>query len=112
MLRTTDILAASLPKLRLAYLSACETDQGPVLKAEGSMTLARSFFAAGVPIVVATLWPVDDSIARVAANSFYGHLRDGSSPAEALRQAQVALLARNPAARADWAAFRVIGAGI
>jgi CHAT domain-containing protein len=106
-----DIMAAKLPKLRLVYLSACETDNGPILKSEGSITIARSFFAAGVPVVVGTLWPVDDAAARIAALSFHEHLRRGNTPAESLRQAQLSLLSRDQS-RADWAAFRVIGAGI
>lgn len=107
-----DIVAASLPNLRLVYLSACETDAGPILKSEGSVTIARSFFAAGVPIVVGTLWPVADDVAQAAARTFHQHLRRGDTPAEALRQAQIALLNRKGRSGADWAAFRIIGAGI
>ena len=111
-LGTADIVAATLPKLRLVYLSACETDNGPILKSEGSITIARSFFAAGVPVVIGTLWPVDDAAARLAAHTFYEHLRRGEPPAEALRQAQLSLLSRNAQSRVDWAAFRIIGAGV
>jgi CHAT domain-containing protein len=107
-----DILAAHMPKLRLVYLSACETDNGPIMKSEGSVTIARSFFAAGVPVVVATLWPVDDTSARLVAQSFHQRLRAGDAPAEALRRAQLGLLLREPPSRVDWAAFRVIGSGI
>jgi CHAT domain-containing protein len=106
-----DIVSAQLPRLRLVYLSACETDSGPILKSEGSVTIARSFFAAGVPIVVGTLWPVDDDVARSAARSFHEHLRRGDTPAEALRQAQLSVFTRFRSS-ADWAAFRVIGAGV
>ncbi len=107
-----DILAVPLPRLRLAYLSACQTDSGPILKSEGSVTIARSFFAAGVPVVVGTLWAVDDASARMASLEFHRHLRSGDTPAESLRQAQLALLSHDGKSRIDWAAFRVIGAGL
>ncbi|HVE72716.1 MAG TPA: CHAT domain-containing tetratricopeptide repeat protein [Thermoanaerobaculia bacterium] len=105
-----DIVAAPLSRLRLVYLSACETDSGPILKSEGSVTLARSFFAAGVPIVIGTLWPVGDDVARFAAPLFHERLRAGDMPAEALRRAQLEVQSRFPQS-GDWAAFRVIGAG-
>jgi tetratricopeptide (TPR) repeat protein len=105
-----DIAGAAMRKMRLVYLSACETDSGPVLKSEGSITIARSFFAAGVPLVVGTLWPIDDGAARLAARTFHERLLRGDTPAESLRQAQLALL-RDGAPFRDWASLRLIGAG-
>jgi CHAT domain-containing protein len=105
-----DIARAVMPKMRLVYLSACDTDNGPVLKSEGSITIARSFFAAGVPLVVGTLWPIDDGAARLAARTFHERLLHGDTPAESLRQAQLALL-RQGAPFRDWASLRLIGAG-
>jgi tetratricopeptide (TPR) repeat protein len=105
-----DIAGAATPKMRLVYLSACETDSGPVLKSEGSITLARSFFAAGVPLVVGTLWPIDDGAAHLAARTFHARLLRGDTPAESLRQAQLALLRHGDPFR-DWASLRLIGAG-
>src|SRR5258706_353460 len=104
-----DIAGVSMPKMRLVYLSACETDSGPVLKSEGSITLARSFFAAGVPVVVGTLWLIEDSAARRAARTFHERLLRGDTPAESLRQAQLALL-RDGVPFRDWASLRLIGA--
>jgi CHAT domain-containing protein/tetratricopeptide (TPR) repeat protein len=105
-----DITSAAMPKMRLVYLSACDTDSGPVLKSEGSITIARSFFAAGVPLVVGTLWPIDDASARLAARTFHERLLRGDTPAESLRQAQLALLRQGVPFR-DWASLRLIGAG-
>lgn len=112
LLSPSDVMAASLSRIRIAYLSACDTEAGPILKAEGSATIARAFFAAGVPVVVATLWPVEDSVARAVARVFYERLRAGAPPADALRDAQLSALSHSTGSRADWAAFRVIGAGI
>jgi tetratricopeptide (TPR) repeat protein len=109
-LGTADISDAAMPRMRLVYLSACDTDSGPVLKSEGSITIARSFFAAGVPLVVGTLWPIDDAAAHLAARKFHERLLRGDTPAESLRQAQLALL-RQGAPFRDWASLRLIGAG-
>ncbi|MCU1349896.1 MAG: hypothetical protein JWO56_2926 [Acidobacteria bacterium] len=106
-----DIAGAPLPRLRLVYLSACETDRGPILKSEGSITIARSFFAAGVPVVVGTLWPIDDKAARLAARTFHQHLLRGDTPGESLRQAQRSLASQGWKFR-DWATLRLIGAGV
>jgi len=106
-----DIAAARLPKLRLVYLSACETDRGPILKSEGSITIARSFFAAGVPVVIGTIWPIDDEAARLAARTFHQRLLRGDTPAESLRQAQLMLASQGWKFR-DWATLRLIGAGV
>jgi len=105
-----DIAGTAVPRMRLVYLSACDTDSGPVLKSEGSITIARSFFAAGVPLVVGTLWPIEDGAARLAARRFHERLLRGDTPAESLRQAQLALL-RDGVPFRDWASLRLIGAG-
>lgn len=109
-LGTAEITGAVMPRMRLAYLSACETDSGPVLKSEGSITIARSFFAAGVPLVVGTLWPIDDGAASLAARTFHERLLRGDTPAESVRQAQLALMRHGNPFR-DWASLRLIGAG-
>jgi CHAT domain-containing protein len=107
-----DVLTARLPQMRIVFLAACDTDTGPIYKSEGSATVARAFFAAGVPVVVATLWPVDDDIGAQITRDFYRHLRRGLDPAAALREAQLEAMSRPTGSRTDWAAFRVIGAGI
>jgi CHAT domain-containing protein len=107
----SEIVGAELPELRLVYLSACETDRGPILKSEGSITIARSFFAAGVPVVIGTLWPIDDEAARIAALTFHERLLRGDTPAESLRQAQLFLASQGWTFR-DWATLRLVGAGV
>jgi len=109
-LEVADIAGAAMPRMRLVYLSACDTDSGPVLKSEGSITIARAFFAAGVPLVVGTLWPIGDDAARLAARTFHERLLRGDTPAESLRQAQL-VLRRDGVPFRDWASLRLIGAG-
>ncbi|MBK9778412.1 MAG: CHAT domain-containing protein [bacterium] len=45
---------------QLVVLAACASAGGEVLAGEGLQGLSSAFLAAGVPALVATLWPVDD----------------------------------------------------
>ena len=56
------------------------------------VSLARAILYAGSPAVVSTLWRIDDEAAVELMTTFYAHLRQDKSAAEALRQAQLALL--------------------
>ena len=80
----------------LVTLSACETGVSAVAPGDELIGLARGFFAAGAPSLVLSLWTVDDDATADLMTDFYTRLRDGASPAAALRQAQLRLLARQP----------------
>ena len=56
-----DLHELRLPRTRLVVLASCGSHAGPVSESEGSLSLARSFLAAGVPSVVGSLWRVDDA---------------------------------------------------
>ena len=77
-----------LAQTRLVILSACATAAGPSSRSEGMLSLARAFFAAGVPEVIATLWRIDDKPAAYLFVAFHRHLRAGEGVAAALRSAQ------------------------
>jgi CHAT domain-containing protein len=101
---------------RLVFLSGCETALGPSWstsfeRTEDYVTLAQAFLFAGARNVVATLWRIEDRSAAALAGSFYRSLR-GSSPAEALAEAQRTLI-RTGAYRRPyyWAAYVVSGSG-
>ncbi len=73
----------------VAVLSGCRTAWGREIRGEGLVGLGRAFLAAGVPRVVASLWPVDDrATARLMEHFYRGLWRDGLPPAAALRAAQ------------------------
>lgn len=96
-----------LAATRLVVLSACSTAAGRVSASEGATSLARPFLAAGVPVVLASLWEVEDPGTAGLLGRFYRHLNNGDDPATALRAAQLSLLDGSPPSR--WAAFQVIG---
>jgi CHAT domain-containing protein len=76
----------------LVVLSACQTALGKEIKGEGLVRLTRGFMYAGVPRVVASLWRVPDKATAELMKRFYqGMLREGLTPAAALRAAQVSL---------------------
>jgi CHAT domain-containing protein len=90
-LRLHDIYNLKLP-VDLVVLSACNTGLGKDVKGEGLIGLTRGFMYAGASSVVASLWKVDDEATSELMRLFYGYmLRDGLSPAAALRKAQVTM---------------------
>ncbi|MGH9752292.1 MAG: CHAT domain-containing protein [Blastocatellia bacterium] len=76
----------------LIVLSACSTALGKEIRGEGLAGLTRGFMYAGAPRVIASLWNVRDEATAVLMKRFYQNLLTGkSSPAAALRQAQVSM---------------------
>ena len=74
------------------------------------MGLTRAFLYAGPPAVVTTLWPINDAASGVLMKAFYSHLREGQTTAEALRAAQLEVLAQDKwQTPYYWAAFSLTG---
>jgi CHAT domain-containing protein len=91
----------------LVVLSACETGAGKDVRGEGLQGITRGFLYAGVPQLVVSLWKVEDRSTAELMKRFYRQLLEkGHPPAEALRQAQLSMLAE-PAwsAPRNWAGF-------
>lgn len=96
----------------LAVLSACNTARGDLQQGEGLVGLVRGFQQAGVPSVVASLWPVNDAATTSLMDRFYTHLADGQPADNALRAAKLDWLAGASDLRANpfyWASFIPIG---
>lgn len=93
----TDIKSWNFPNVELVVLSACETAVGDMPLGNGEEILGFGYLMqlAGADAAIASLWAVSDGGTQVLMNAFYGALQDGNSKAEALRQAQVALIERN-----------------
>lgn len=95
----------------LVVLSACETALGENIKGEGLVGLPRGFMYAGAARVMATLWKVEDYHTSELLKVFYlNFLRNGMSPAAALRAAQIDMLRRfGSNAPYYWAGFIMQG---
>jgi len=94
----------------LVVLSACESALGAELGGEGLRGIARAFGYAGARSVVGTLWSVTDRASADLVIEFYSAYAAGSTPAQALRQAQLHLIAigeRTDAAPYYWAGFTI-----
>jgi len=112
-LHASEIYQMNLSRTRLTVLSACQTGAERYYRGEGMINLARPFLAAGVPMVVVSLWPVDSDVTAELMISFHRHRKQQNlSSAAALRQAQLDLLSR-PDERLHhtfaWGAFVLIG---
>jgi len=99
----------------LVVLSACETARGHIGQGEGLVGLSWSFFVAGSPTTVASLWKVESESTTEIMLGFHRQMRKDSktvSKAEALRQSSLTLLKNERYAHPFyWAGFVVIGDG-
>lgn len=97
---------------RLVVLSGCESAGGRATFGEGVLGLTSAFLSAGVPAIVATLWPVDDVATVELMKIFYAGLADGKTVSAALRTAQLDVRERRETQHPFyWAGFVVVGDG-
>ncbi|WP_424814114.1 CHAT domain-containing protein [Roseococcus sp. YIM B11640] len=95
----------------LVVLSACNSGGGAAA-GESLSTLARAFFFSGARGLMVTHWYVNDAAAARVAFFTLEHIRNGKPPAEALREAQLALMQVGGAGHpALWAPFAILGPG-
>ncbi len=109
-LRLNEIYNLNLPA-DLVMLSACQTGLGKEIRGEGLVGLTRGFMYAGAARVGTSLWKVDDSATAALMGRFYqAMLKEGKSPAAALRAAQLDMLKqRRWQSPYYWAAFTMQG---
>jgi CHAT domain-containing protein len=96
----------------LVMLSACESGLGKEQRGEGVIGLTRAFMYAGAPTVGVSLWSVSDRSTARLMNDFYKSYltQAGSTPSQAMRQAQLAMIATNRYnAPFFWAPFVLVG---
>lgn len=109
VLRAETIATLSLQS-RLVVLSGCESAGGLVLPGEGVLGISSAFLAAGVPSLVATVWPVEDVAAKDVALQLYRHLASGHPVGEALRLARREMASSSTHSSAQtWAAYVCLG---
>jgi CHAT domain-containing protein len=80
----------------LVFLSACDSAIGPPRFAGGMPGLQSAFLRAGARGVIATLWPIEDVLAREFSANFYQRFTRGESAVQALSATQRAWLAPDP----------------
>lgn len=99
----------------LVTLSACQSGLGYVEGGEGMVGLSRAFLFAGSRAVCASLWSINDRGTSQLMRRFYTHLKRGAPCAEALRKAQLEMIAARDEGGvalshpAHWAGFILIG---
>jgi CHAT domain-containing protein len=98
----------SLPRLRLAVLSACSTEKGSEGTFGGFGSFASVLLEKGVPHVVASRWNVDSASSAVLMSAFYNNLISGVTAPQALASAEADLRRQN-AHPYYWAAFDMFG---
>lgn len=109
LLQSTEIADLKL-RGKIVVLSTCESAAGEILRGEGVMGLARSFFLSGAHPVVASLWKLRDDDGAALFDRFYAHLAEGKSVAAALQAAQRDRIEAGAPAAA-WAGVVVLGDG-
>lgn len=108
----TALEAASLDLhgTKLVVLSACETGLGDVQNGDGVYGMRRALVMAGAETQVASLWKVADAETRDLMVSYYAKLQSGGGRSEALREVQLAMMAKPETAHPYfWASFLVAG---
>lgn len=110
-LEVHEILSAvDLTGVNLVVLSACQTASGKRGGGDDIVGLTRAILYAGSPGVISTLWDIDDDASALLMRELYRRLREGSSAADALHEAQLALLRTDAYADPQfWAAFTITG---
>ncbi len=95
-LTAEELQDLDLRGVELVVLSACETGRGELAAGEGVLGLSRALAIAGARQFMLSLWKVPDAETSQLMDAFYAGLWDDSLPAEeALRRAQLAMLARD-----------------
>ncbi|GAC1348431.1 MAG: CHAT domain-containing protein [Ktedonobacteraceae bacterium] len=111
-LNAIDAFSLDLRECELVTLSGCETGLAFSSGGDEQLGLGRAFLAAGVPSLIMSLWPVEDSATNELMKLFYLCLLKGESKVQALRSAQCQLMQDASSKYTHpffWAAFRLVG---
>ncbi|MCM2372683.1 CHAT domain-containing protein [Aporhodopirellula aestuarii] len=89
-----EVLRMDLRGTEVVALSACDTGIGDVTNGEGVAGLRQAFHLAGARRVIATLWSASDYYTPDLMKTFWESIDSQTSPAAALRVAQLKLIER------------------
>jgi len=91
-----EVKDLTMSNVDLVVLSACETGLGGKLgNGEEILGLGYQFQRAGARATIASLWQVDDGGTQILMDAFYTALKQGMTKAQALQEAQKALITGN-----------------
>jgi CHAT domain-containing protein len=76
----------------IVTISACYGAGDRTYSGEGLVGLAWAFMRAGAHHVVAALWEAEDAVTPTLMDDFYTGLKNGKSPADALRAAKIKMI--------------------
>lgn len=93
----------------LVVLSACQTGNGILERAEGPMGLARPFFYAGARSVIASLWSINDKTTVFFMKELYRNLVEGYAAGKALQLTKIRMLNSAWSHPFYWAGFILNG---
>ncbi len=110
ILTALEASSLDLSGTKLAVLSACDTGVGEALRGEGVYGLRRALVMAGAETQVLSLWRIDTGATRALMEHLYAGLAEGKAPSEAMRAAELAMIADPATAHPNlWAGFIVSG---
>lgn len=108
ILTAFEVTTLPLQHTHMVVLSACETALGEVQIGEGVYGFQKAFQEAGVPLIVMSLWRVDDQATQLLFSHFYRLLLQLKKPREAFQLAQAEVRKQYPHPY-YWAAFVMTG---
>jgi tetratricopeptide (TPR) repeat protein len=109
-----ELYDLNLGNVRLATISACDTERGKIVRGEGVQAFSRALLTGGAQASLTTLWRVDDSTTAAFMKQFYFFALQQHKPkAEALRLAKLKFLRSNSRLEDPryWAGFVLNGDG-
>jgi CHAT domain-containing protein len=112
VLPASEILRHKFERTKLIVLSACQTGMEKYYRGEGAIGLSRTFMAAGVPLIVASQWPIESDSTTNLMIDFQRIRRSGLPTADALRRAQLNILSgpdKTHRLPYYWASFVCVG---
>ncbi|WP_298417191.1 CHAT domain-containing tetratricopeptide repeat protein [uncultured Kordia sp.] len=96
----------------LVVLSACNTGNGQINKAEGIQSLGNAFQYAGAKSLLLSRWEISDKTTPDFMRYFYKHIKAGLPKHKALQQAKIDFLLKADtfnAAPFYWGSFYILG---
>ena len=106
-----EIARRQLAPNAVVVLASCDSSVGNSTGGVGIRGLTSAFLIAGAGAVVGSLWPVETDSTREIVVRFHRFLKNGLSPADAVREARISFLQDFPERSHPyyWAGFTVTG---